>query len=1063
MTKYPLLSTKLILPASPENCLYSPRIRALGIETNRLSVLTAPAGFGKTTAVLLSLEKQRPSIFWYRMEREDSCLPVFYTHFLECLFGSCRDETTECFALLNNIQNMDEDYILLNAQIAEDATGVFAEKKGKRYIVLDDFHNVQENLCILESVRYFIMNLPDCFRFIITSRRESGLISGKLYLKDNIRAISFRELSFSEKEIWELTKNKYRLSISHEQMNYLIKNTEGWIAGIYMICQSFVLSSREEIDRTVKNNTETMFSAFFTVFLENIAEEKKKILLALAPLDDFSLGELTKVYALREGGAFIAWLETSSLYIQKLDGTEVRYRFHALFKEELHRRYRSAFSIAEQRDLYERLAEYYREKSPQKAIHFMLLAGRRQEASDIFREKGKENFCHGDPEGMLYLLNEFSHEEIERDPYLLFYSAMLRINTDREKSYAYLLRAMRGFKRSREYSFLMDTLGMILVFAYQNNNFICLKKVSKEIPFWQVFLTGGNVRIKLLLSIFIFLTGKDHLRSAALLYRFLYRADAEEDMWHYSFLMISGIYYYRRGLLELSYRMQKEIRAHPVFARNDQWRIIGLVSCCNLNFLRGDTGLLSEFANVFFLLGERYHSVFSTGYGHYMEAYNRYLRGEEDKALSSMQSSVDAYAEYGGEILARESEIICHIWNRKSSSQDIMLRLHENLTFFMKETPGHGLIELAHCAIGIVHKRARQFDRAREHFMKALALSKKKDAMQTVSGIHLQLADLAVLEGHTALRDRHFAEWLEISARNAYVFWREIDRESLLRCLDSCAVPEAHTAYCSELLHRYERRAHTALPEKPVLRICFFGAFRLEYGEGILQQEDFKTRKSAYLLQYLMSGNEKETVSREKLMAIFWPESEPRAAQASLRVALYQLRKTLSAAGIPIEGEGALLQESRHGLHITKGLNMERDTLTFERTYEEWKSASQNGNDEEALNKLISLCDIYRGNYMEGFPYEEMLAARQTYYLGLYAEAAHALGEQLIGLRRYEEAEQLLLQVMERDPFDEAACILMIKSCEARGQRARGLSIRRKFTRLYQKEMGVEAFQNMRQ
>ena len=91
---------------------------------------------------------------------------------------------------------------------------------------------------------------------------------------------------------------------------------------------------------------------------------------------------------------------------------------------------------------------------------------------------------------------------------------------------------------------------------------------------------------------------------------------------------------------------------------------------------------------------------------------------------------------------------------------------------------------------------------------------------------------------------------------------------------------------------------------------------------------------------------------------------------------------------------------------------------------------------------------------MEGFPYEEMLAARQTYYLGLYAEAAHALGEQLIGLRRYEEAEQLLLQVMERDPFDEAACILMIKSCEARGQRARGLSIRRKFTRLYQKDGG---------
>ena len=60
--KRPLLQTKLQLPAVPGGSLYSQRIRDLGLADHRLSLLAAPAGFGKTTAVLLALRQMRRHI-----------------------------------------------------------------------------------------------------------------------------------------------------------------------------------------------------------------------------------------------------------------------------------------------------------------------------------------------------------------------------------------------------------------------------------------------------------------------------------------------------------------------------------------------------------------------------------------------------------------------------------------------------------------------------------------------------------------------------------------------------------------------------------------------------------------------------------------------------------------------------------------------------------------------------------------------------------------------------------------------------------------------------------------
>ena len=137
-----LLKSKLLVPEIPSNALFSQRIKNLHISNKRIVVITAPSGFGKTTSVLLSFKKEREQLRWYRLEKEDSFLLVFYTHLIETLFAGKEKGSLDCFRTLSSIQNISEEYPLINAQICQDAASVFTEEKERIYLVLDDFHNI---------------------------------------------------------------------------------------------------------------------------------------------------------------------------------------------------------------------------------------------------------------------------------------------------------------------------------------------------------------------------------------------------------------------------------------------------------------------------------------------------------------------------------------------------------------------------------------------------------------------------------------------------------------------------------------------------------------------------------------------------------------------------------------------------------------------------------------------------------------------------------------------------------------------------------------------------------
>lgn len=1049
MTAIPFVKSKLTVPNVPEQGIFSKRIRSFSIDKYRLVTITAPAGFGKTTAVLLSLQKKMKDVRWYRLEREDTFLPVFYTHLIQSFFSQEKACLEESLLMLESVQNLEEDYALINAQICQEAATFLQDRKEKIYLVLDDFHHVADQTLIRQSLRYFVQNMPDCVCLIITSRVDPHLVTGKMLLKGIVREVGQEELLFTLEETEELVNRKYKIRAVREQIERLLEYSEGWIAGIYLICHSPSFFDEGVLKpEKIFRKEEGLFRVFIDEFLETIDRERKNLLLYLSIPEDFSKEELRDLFRIKDAEAFVEWIEKSNLYIQKTSAEPVRYRFHSLFQTELQRLFYQKMSLQEQKSYFEMLGNYYLREMPHLAVRFFKMAEEESRALQIAAEESKKLFISDDPEKMFYLVREFRAEEIQKSPYLLLFQSMMLLNTNREECYRGLLTAMEGFRRERDYSFLMNTFGLLMTVAYQNNDFNLLQKAAGLLPVFSTFFSESAARIKLIISFFIHLVGEDRFLRASLLLPLTDRLYVSEGMWECSYQMIRGIYYYRRGELEKAKGSLEEILSHPIMQRNDQWKIIGLVSCCNTTFLSRNLVQMQEFANEFFMLGEKYGSHFATGYGHFMSAHRNYAQKNISAALDSIRKSIEEYGGYHSANLVKESETICALWDPSPVTPQKLEKARENLEFFQRERPGHGLEELGQAVYGVLQKRAGNFDEAERLLTESLTISQRKGVRQSVCALHMHLAALYFETGQDEKAVSYMEEWALYSDSMSYFFFREMDFDALEKIMDKALGNPRTAVYAKKLQALYFEESSPSLPESSDLYIRFFGDFAVEYKRNKLTDKNFKTRKVSGLLKYILI--QERAVSRERLAAVFWPDSEPKAANTSLRVALYELRKTMAGFGLAFDSEEALIEEGAEGFHIRRGRPFTSDAQEMEELYERWQS----GKSQDPQPLLREICSLHAGNFLEGADFDDSLLIAREHYASKFFEALHALARFSIEQQRYEEAEQLLEKALHLDSLDEISCALLLRLCRDTGQEDRAKSFRKQFCRRYEKEMG---------
>ncbi|MEW6622962.1 MAG: hypothetical protein AB1420_07535 [Bacillota bacterium] len=370
MNGIPVVKSKLVMPQLPHSFVMSNRIKriAKAIHSKDVVMTTAPAGYGKTSLIIAALNMygQNYRICWYRLDQEDRDLAVFFTHFIEALFPTEENEWHECRANLANYCDIYSQYQSLIAIICRELWVYHNHhKKIKTFIVLDDFQQVKDSQNILGPIQYLINNLPKNCSIIVNSRSESGILTGKMRLEKDVLEINSNDLCFSEEDLSILLKN-YGINTDNKMIQKIMFITEGWAAGIIMICQ--ILSRGDLQGSSIqgiggileKPGEKAMLFKYIAIeVLKTVDPGLMLFLIKAAILRDFTAVEVSSIFDIKDVHVLLSQCEKQGLFVQKIPGEITTYRFHGLFREVLQQLQAEYFSEEEIRCYHQQAAAYY--------------------------------------------------------------------------------------------------------------------------------------------------------------------------------------------------------------------------------------------------------------------------------------------------------------------------------------------------------------------------------------------------------------------------------------------------------------------------------------------------------------------------------------------------------------------------------------------------------------------------------------------------------------------------------------------------------------------------------
>jgi LuxR family transcriptional regulator, maltose regulon positive regulatory protein len=330
-----LLATKLHVPQSRPGFVARPRLvdrlaPALGGE---LTVVCAPAGFGKTALVADWARQGRRPVAWLSLDEGDNDPVRFWRHVAAALdeMGPGVAERVAAL-LLQGLQPTSFEAVV--ATLVNEFAGVAEEV----VLVLDDYHLVQAP-AVHESVGFLLEHLPAQLRLVVASRADPPLPLARLRARGQLVEVREHDLRFTPAEAGELLRSTVGPELPEAAVAALTDRTEGWAAGLQLAALS--LQGRGDVAAFVEG-----FSGSHRYVLDYLTEEVLArqpeelvgFLLETSVLERLSGPLCDAVTGRRDGQALLEQVERANLFLQPLDEERRWWRFHQLFADLLRAR-----------------------------------------------------------------------------------------------------------------------------------------------------------------------------------------------------------------------------------------------------------------------------------------------------------------------------------------------------------------------------------------------------------------------------------------------------------------------------------------------------------------------------------------------------------------------------------------------------------------------------------------------------------------------------------------------------------------------------------------------------
>jgi len=330
-----VLKTKLTIPPVRTDWISRPRlIKLLSSWDNRLTIVSAPAGFGKTTILSEWARAMDHNISWLTLDEGDDDPQLFWVHFINAI-QVCRPGSGK--AALELLQAYGGPSSQLPPKSCLTALiNDLLEEKAHLTLILDDFHLVRDR-GINSDLQFFVDHMPAQFHLVFSSRARIPFSLGRLRVKGQLLEISADDLRFTPQEIALFAKRVIGGKLGEKDISALETYSEGWAAGLQIAAIALRKDDPESVP-LVSRGYEHMVEYFMEEVLSSHQEDIQSFMLETSILERLNAPLCNAVTARGDSGKILETLCAGNTLIVALDEQRHEYRYHVLFGETLRNR-----------------------------------------------------------------------------------------------------------------------------------------------------------------------------------------------------------------------------------------------------------------------------------------------------------------------------------------------------------------------------------------------------------------------------------------------------------------------------------------------------------------------------------------------------------------------------------------------------------------------------------------------------------------------------------------------------------------------------------------------------
>ena len=358
-----------------------------------LTLISAPAGYGKSTLAEQWLRADKLSMAWYAIDSSDSDPRLFFKYFIAAVQTHSKTACKATLALINAPE------LPPTMVLADQLTNDLAAIRKPFALVLDDFHRIQEDT-VNTVISRILERPPHSLRLVITTRCDPQLNLTQLRAGGQLAEIREDDLRFTLEGTQQFIESFIGKQISQKALLHLHSEIEGWAVGLRLVC--LALPNNSEPDAFLLNlngGTQCIQDYLTNEVLTKQTAAVQRAMIITSILDQFSAPLCDALFADDEsalpgidGAAFVNFITTSNAFTIELASNHQWLRYHHLFQELLNKQLHQHFDEAAIATLQQRAGIWFQENNLiEEALRYFIRAkDYRKAAALIVQERDRQ-------------------------------------------------------------------------------------------------------------------------------------------------------------------------------------------------------------------------------------------------------------------------------------------------------------------------------------------------------------------------------------------------------------------------------------------------------------------------------------------------------------------------------------------------------------------------------------------------------------------------------------------------------------------------------------------------